>query len=261
MDDLGQHQANTDAVSAVPPAVEARTARSEGTVAPTPVADVLSLVRPPGRPKGHAKTGGRKSGSKNKRTLEVLEALRPLVPRAKRKLKALMDAEDEKVALSAVMGVLSYVFGKPIDRKEIGGPDGAPLIETRREELFSTMEQARRIAFVLGMGDVAKQELDKMDAPVVDTEPKPIPAPEPEPETATEAPEPLAKPTEPALPKHAYIYLEEGERERSGERAWLAMEGRDVLNTFHGADARQQARAWVAMKFNASPAEEIEGSR
>ena len=65
--------------------------------------------------------------------------------------------------------------------------------------------------------------------------------------------------TEPSLPKHAYVYIEEGERERSGERAWLAMEGRGkILNTFHGADARQKARDWIGTKFGASPAEEIE---
>ena len=262
MGNSGQHQANTDAVSAVPPAVEARTARSDGNGVSNPPEPADVLARAPGRPRGYPKTGGRKRGSKNRRTKEVEEALRPLVPKAKRRLKALMDAGDEKVAYSACMGVLSYVFGKPIDRKEIGGPDGAPLIDqTRYDELCGTIEVARRVAFVMAGGIEAKRELDKADAPRIDTDPKPIPEPEPEPETVTEAPEPPVEPTDPHLPKHAYIYIEEGERERSGERAWLAMEGRDVLYTFHGADARQQARAWVAMKFNASPAEEIEGSR
>ena len=61
------------------------------------------------------------------------------------------------------------------------------------------------------------------------------------------------------LPKHAYIYLEQGARERSGTRAWLAMESRgQILRTFHGVDARQKARDWVGLKFRARPAEEIE---
>ena len=61
------------------------------------------------------------------------------------------------------------------------------------------------------------------------------------------------------LPPHAYIFIEEGERERSGERAWLAMEGRGkILRTFHGADARRLARDWIGTKFGASPAGEIE---
>ena len=72
------------------------------------------------------------------------------------------------------------------------------------------------------------------------------------------APELPVEPTEPPLPKHAYIRIEEGERERSGERAWLAMKGREILNTFHGTHARQKARDWVGTKFNASPAQEIE---
>ncbi len=209
--------------------------------------------------------GGRQKGTKNKVSkrekmrqeceasgltpLEYMISLLrdPAAPREERKWAAAQAAP--------------YIHAK-LQSTTISGDKDAPLIPpTRRDELFGTVEQARRIAFVLGMGDVAKQELDKMDAPVVDTEPKPIPAPEPEPETVPEAPKSKSEPTEPPLPKHAYVYIEEGERERSGERAWLAMEGRDVLNTFHGADTRQQARAWVAMKFNASPAEEIEGSR
>lgn len=75
--------------------------------------------------------------------------------------------------------------------------------------------------------------------------------------------EPMPSPVieaEPALPKHAYICIEEGEIERSGTRAWLAMAGREILKTFHGGDARQAARTWVGMKFNTSPAQEIQVS-
>ncbi len=137
------------------------------------------------------------------------------------------------------------------------GEDGAPLIEpTRRDELYSSMELARRTAFMLRAGDDAQRELAALNTPKIDTESQLVPLPEPE--TATEAPEPPTGPTKPPLPAHAFIYIEEGERERSGERAWLAMEDRDVLNTFHGVDARQKARDWVGTKFGASPAEEIE---
>ena len=140
---------------------------------------------------------------------------------------------------------------------EITGADGAPLIEpSRRDELYSSMELARRTAYLLAAGDAANQELAALDVPRIDAEPQLVP--EPEPETVTNGPEPRVVPTEPPLPAHAYIFIEEGARERSGTRAWLAMEGRDVLNTFHGADARQKARDWVGTKFGASPAEEIE---
>lgn len=123
--------------------LEAATARSKGAAVS---ADVIPLVRPPGRPRGHPKSGGRMPGSKNKRTLEVEAALSPLVPKAKRKLKELMDAQDEKVAFSACMGVLSYVFGRPIDRKQIAGADGEPLIPGAD---MSAREVARRVAHLL----------------------------------------------------------------------------------------------------------------
>ena len=52
---------------------------------------------------------------------------------------------------------------------ELTGKDGAPLIEpTRHDELYSTMEIARRIAFVLASGAEAKRELAEMDAPTID---------------------------------------------------------------------------------------------
>ena len=161
------------------------------------------------------------------------------------------------------------------------GEDGAPLVEpTRRDELFSTMEVARRIGFALAKGDAAKRELDGTDAPTIDTVPELIPEPEPEapdgargivsaPERggalgALDAdgvlvPDPLVSPAGQPWPPHAYIYLEEGALERSGCRAWLAMESPAmILRTFHGTEARRLAREWVAAKFRALPAEEIE---
>lgn len=72
-------------------------------------------------------------------------------------------------------------------------------------------------------------------------------------------PVPVGPPADPPLLPHAYIYIIEGERERSGERAWLAMEGpKMILRTFHGVHAQQLARDWIGTKFGALPAEEIE---
>ena len=102
----------------------------------------------------YGKSGGRKPGSKNKRTLAVEAALRPLVPKAKRKLKALMDAEDEKVAFSACMGVLSYVFGRPVDRKEIAGAGGDALLPQHTDR-----EWARRVAYLLTKPGVEGEEV------------------------------------------------------------------------------------------------------
>ncbi len=135
-------------------------------------------LRAPGRPRGYAKTGGRKPGTKNRRTKEVEEALRPLVPAAKKKLKALIASEDDKTAYMAAMAVLSYVFGKPIDRQQLGGiPGGVPLIEpTRYDELYGKVEVARRVAFVLAGGLEASHELDKMAAEEPETPPVTAPA-------------------------------------------------------------------------------------
>ncbi len=206
--------------------------------------------------------GGRQKGTKNKVSkrekmrqeceasgltpLEYMISLLrdPAAPREERKWAAAQAAP--------------YIHAK-LQATTISGDKDAPLIPpTRRDELFGTVEQARRIAFVLARGSAAERELAEGDAPGVDTEAEPIPVPIPEPETTTEAPEPPAEPAEPPLPKHPYIFIEEGERERSGHRAWLAMEGRDVLNTFHGSQARQRARDWIAKKFGNSPCEEIE---
>ncbi len=67
--------------------------------------------------------------------------------------------------------------------------------ETRRDQLYSSMELARRMAFVLAAGDAANQELAVLDAPRIDTESQPIP----EPDTATKEREPPVVPTEPPL--------------------------------------------------------------
>ena len=81
------------------------------------------------------------------------------------------------------------------------GEDGAPLVEpTRHDELYTKMEVARRVAFLMAGGIDAKREIADLDAPGVEPEPVVIPEPEPEPETAAEAPTEPAEPTEPPPP-------------------------------------------------------------
>ncbi len=82
--------------------------------------------------------------------------------------------------------------------QELTGAGGAPLIEpTRRDELYSSIELARRTAFMLRAGDDAQRELAVLDTPGIDAEPQPVP--EPELEAATKEPEPPVVPTEPRL--------------------------------------------------------------
>ncbi len=227
--------------------------------------------RGPGRPKGLGRVpgSGRAKGTRNKdRTATIEQIMReadPIQYLCKVARGDRMEAGDGPDAKKkswwfptgdqrlTAMQTLARKVLPDLKATEITGAGGTPLIEppTHRENLMSNLELAMQISFALRKGDEAKKELDAMDGPTAVAEPEPAP----EPETATEPP---AEPAEPLFPKHAYVYIEEGERERSGTRAWLAMEDRDVLNTFHGADARQKARDWVGMKFGASPAEEIE---
>ncbi len=241
------------------------------TSAPAPAAPAAK--RGPGKPKGYPKSGGRVKGTPNRSTVQTRDRIQELgdpiafladVMNGKRMVAAGEPGDMKKTwcypTLAQRVQASETLLRKllpDLKATELTGKDGAPLIEpTRRDELYSSMELARRTAFMLRAGDDAQRELAALNAPEIDTEPQLIP--EPEPETATEAPEPPTERTEPPLPAHAYIYLEEGERERSGTRAWLAMQGREVLNTFHGADARRLAREWVGEKFRARPCQEIE---
>ena len=163
------------------------------------VVELQKAKRKPGRPKGSTKWpgSGRKKGTVNKSTAELRRYIHrnanPVaqvckIARGKVEIDGLSQADAIKLLYKAVIPEL---------RGEVlTGEDGAPLIEqTRCDELYGTVETARRIAFVLAAGDGAKRELAALDAPKIDTEPQLIP----EPETATEAPEPPVVLTEPPM--------------------------------------------------------------
>ncbi len=166
-----------------------------------PEASVASVVelqkakRKPGRPKGSTKWpgSGRKKGTVNKTTAELRRYIHrnanPVaqvckIAKGKVEIDGLSQADAIKMLYRAVIPEL---------RGEVlTGEDGAPLIEpTRRDQLYSSMELARRTAFMLRAGDDAKRELAALDAPG----PQLIP----EPETATKEPEPPVVSTEPPL--------------------------------------------------------------
>jgi hypothetical protein len=84
--------------------------------------------RPPGRPKGYPKTGGRKSGTSNRITREIREIAQKYTRRALLQAwKLAQKAENEDVRLKALALILAYAHGKPTDRQEISGPEGKPL--------------------------------------------------------------------------------------------------------------------------------------
>ena len=158
--------------------------------------ELPKVKRKPGRPKGSKKWpgSGRKKGTVNKTTAELRRYIHrnanPVgqvckIAKGKVEIDGLSQADAIKLLYKAVIPELKG--------EVLTGEDGAPLIEpTRRDELYSTMELARRTAFVLAQGDVAKRELAALDAPGIDTEPQLIPEPEP----------PVV-PTEPRRPKEA----------------------------------------------------------
>ena len=103
-------------VSAAVPAPTARPGAPEG------LAD--GLLRKPGRPKG----------SLNRATKEVRAALRPTLPKAKRRLRELVESQDSEIAFKAVALIFAYSYGKPTERRELTGAEGGPqLIEFLRE--------------------------------------------------------------------------------------------------------------------------------
>jgi hypothetical protein len=175
-----------------------------------PAPEKAPAKRGPGKPKGHPKSGGRKKGTPNHTTAQTRDRIQQLadpidfladVMNGRRMVAA---AEHGAMAKTWVFPTLAQRIqaGETLLRKllpdlrsqELTGKDGEPLIKpSRRDELYSSLELARRTAYVLAAGDAANQELAVLDAPRISTESQPVP----EPETATKAHEPRVLPTEP----------------------------------------------------------------
>jgi hypothetical protein len=77
---------------------------------------------------------GRPLGSKNRRTVAIEALLQPAVRPAKRLVIALLKDEsaDMELRVKAAQLVLSYIFGKPRERTELTGKDGAALVPQSR---------------------------------------------------------------------------------------------------------------------------------
>ncbi len=69
-------------------------------------------------------------GGQHKGTAELREAARKWSPKAIAKLCALIDSDDERVALAAAEAVLNRGYGKPPQALEHGGTDGGPITFT-----------------------------------------------------------------------------------------------------------------------------------
>ena len=94
---------------------------------------------------------GRPKGSKNRRTLLGHEYLRSLCPKAKKRLGAIIMGDNDELALKALTVALQYTYGKPVEAREISGPDGKPIATEQVDDL----ELARHVAHLLKRGDNA----------------------------------------------------------------------------------------------------------
>jgi hypothetical protein len=85
----------------------------------------------PEKPKG--KRGGRKPGSKNKKTIatkqQTQEFFDCIVPDKweARQWKRFLKSKNEKICWEAFKLAVAYKRGKPIERSETSGADGAPI--------------------------------------------------------------------------------------------------------------------------------------
>jgi hypothetical protein len=66
--------------------------------------------------------------------------LRPLVPGAKKRIRALLESSDPEIALKTATMIFQYVFGKPTERRELTGADGGAI---KQETL---VQDAQRLA-------------------------------------------------------------------------------------------------------------------
>jgi hypothetical protein len=115
---------------------------------------------------------GRPKGSKNRRTVLGRDFMNSLKPAAKKRLREILQGKDDELAMKAAELTLAYVYGKPVQTREIGGLDGEPL---NGGELLSPLELARAIAFALERGVRAAGE--PADAPQAPEPPKALPSP------------------------------------------------------------------------------------
>ena len=158
----GKHQANTDISSG--PDVATTGVSEAGVVSPT--------SRPPGRPLGHPKTGGRQKGVRNLVTREIREVAGKYTLRAvKRAWKLAEAAESEGVQLQALSLILAYGHGKPTDRQEITGADGGAITTAIEGGLNPLAEAAKRLNLIMVAGETAAAEPDVLKA----TPPPPSP--------------------------------------------------------------------------------------
>lgn len=177
-----------------------------------PATTAAPVVPPPRRRPGFQKGqprppgAGRKPGQRNKATRDVREATQLKGAAALRELwKLCTNAQDEKVRKAALDTWLAYAFGRPVDRQELTGADGAPFNAAPE----SDRDLARLLAYGLQRG-VSEAE-GEAEADEAEPEAAAIPAADPpEPEAPAEPPaEPLSPAETAAIGESATILMDD----------------------------------------------------
>jgi len=102
--------------------------------------------RGPGRPAGGPKFGGRKKGSRNRRTVLGADYLKSLNPKAKKRLASLLEGKDDGLAYKAAELVLAYSYGRPAQTQLLGGDGGDPIMmQQAMAALDDPVEMNRRL--------------------------------------------------------------------------------------------------------------------
>lgn len=159
-----------------------------------PIDGATDVPRRVGRRPGGPKTGGRKKGTKNKITTDVkatiLERGKPLellcdIARG-RKIRVgpqagpaepefIYRTRDQRTSAARIL--LAKIV-PDLKAQEITGAEGKPLISlTHREELMTTFDLARRVAFTLSSGLKAEDKLRTTPPPEIGVVPE-LQAPE-----------------------------------------------------------------------------------
>lgn len=108
-----------------------------------------------GRPKGQAKTGGRKKGSANLATREIRELAQEHGPEAIAKAASLMKrSRNPDIVLRAVTILLDRGYGKPAQALHHAGHDGEPL-RLESMNLEELKQLATRLEHTLALSEAS----------------------------------------------------------------------------------------------------------
>ena len=104
---------------------------------------------PKGKPRGNAVGPGRPRGSKNKRTLQAEAVAKAIVEDAQVQARWLAQARAGELPAPVLQTLMHYAWGRPVQRIEASGPEGA-LLQVRVQ---TTLREALARGYALREAD------------------------------------------------------------------------------------------------------------